>query len=198
MATRNRARQIEETRERIIEAAIRVYSRDGIGAASSADIAAEAGVAHGTIFARFGTKDELAAAAIFDFGDRVARRLHELCASGAGTRDVLAAHLEGIAEREEFYARLAREAPSLPKAARDSLVLIQSSIAFHLSPALEADAAAGRVKDLPLHFAFNAWAGLVHYYLANRELFAPGGSVIRRRGAELLDNFTALIGKEHS
>jgi AcrR family transcriptional regulator len=198
MPTRDRTRQLLATRTRILEAAITVFSRDGIGAASSADIAAEAGVAHGTIFARFGTKDELASAAIIDFGDRVAKRLHELCASGAGTRDVLAAHLEGIAEREDFYARLVSEAPTLPKAARDSLVLIQSSIAFHLSPALEADAAAGRVKELPLHFAFNAWVGLVHHYLANRELFAPGGSVIRRRGPELLENFTALIGKESS
>jgi AcrR family transcriptional regulator len=196
MPTRDRTRQLEATRRRIIEAAIRVFSRDGIGAARSVDIAVEAEVAHGTVFARFGTKDELASAAILDFGDRVAKRLHELCASGAGTRDVLAAHLEGIAEREDFYARLVCEAPALPKAARDSLVLIQSSIAFHLSPALEADAAAGRIKDLPLHFAFNAWIGLVHYYLANRELFAPGGSVIRRRGPELLENFAALIGKE--
>jgi AcrR family transcriptional regulator len=195
MPTRDRTRQLEATRARIIQAAILVFSRDGIGAASSADIAAEAGVAHGTIFARFGTKDELASAAILDFGDRVAGRLHELCASGARTREVLAAHLEGIGEREEFYARLVSEAPALPKAARDSLVLIQSSIAFHLSPALEADAAAGLIKDLPLHFAFNAWVGLVHYYLANRELFAPGGSVIQRRGPELLENFTALIGK---
>jgi len=195
MPTRNRERQKTETRERLIEAAIRVFSRDGIAAASSVDIAREADVAHGTIFARFGTKDELASAAILDFGDRVARRLHELCEAGAGTRDVLAAHLEGIREREDFYARLATEAPTLPSAARESLVLIQSSIAFHLSPALEADASAGRIKDLPLHLVFNTWIGLVHYYLANGELFAPGASVIERRGRELLDHFMALISE---
>lgn len=198
MPPRDRTRQREATRALIIEAAIRVFSREGIGAASSADIAADAGVAHGTIFARFGTKDELVSAAILDFGDRVARRLHELCASGARTREVLEAHLEGIGEREDFYARLVSEAPALPKAARDSLVLIQSSIAFHLSPALEADAAAGRVKELPLHLAFNTWIGLVHHYVLNRELFAPGASVVRRRGPELLDHFTALIAKESS
>jgi AcrR family transcriptional regulator len=196
IATRDRNAQKSETRARLIEAGLRVCARDGIAAASSAEIAREAGFAHGTVFARFGTKEELAAAVIEEFGDSIARRLHELCESGADTREVLSAHLEGIREREDFYARLVVEAPLLPKAARDSMVLIQSSIAFHLSPALEADAAAGRVKDLPLHLVFNTWIGLVHHYLANRDLFAPGASVIERRGPELLDHFMALISKE--
>jgi AcrR family transcriptional regulator len=195
-ATRNRSRQKSETRTRLIQAGTRVFARDGISAASSVDIAAEAGLAHGTVFARFGTRDALVSATIEEFGDTVARRLHELCESGASTREVLAAHLELIREREDFYARLVAEAPRLPKAARDSLVLIQSSIAFHLSPALAADAAAGRVKDLSLHLVFNSWIGLVHHYVMNRDLFAPGASVIERRGSELLDHFMSMISKE--
>jgi AcrR family transcriptional regulator len=195
MATRNRSRQKTETRARLIEAGMVVFARDGMAAARSADIAREAGLAQGTVFARFGTKDALVATAIEEFGESVSRRLHELCESGASTRDVLAAHLELIREREDFYARLVIEAPLLPKAARDSLVLIQSSIAFHLSPAIAADAAAGRIKDLPLHLVFNSWIGLVHHYLANRELFAPGVSVIGRRGGELLDHFMNLISR---
>jgi AcrR family transcriptional regulator len=174
---------------------MRVYSRRGIHASSTEEISREAGLSHGSLFAHFGSQEELVSTVIEDFGEAVAKRLHDLSASGAGTRAVLASHLQAIAEREDFYARLVAEAPLLPRRARDSLVMIQSSIAFHLSPAVEADARAGRIKAMPLHLLFNTWVGLVHHYLANRELFAPGASVIGRRGGELLDHFMSLISK---
>lgn len=37
------------------------------------------------------------------------------------------------------------------------------------------------------------WIGLVHHYLMNRDLFAPGESVIARRGRELLDHYMGLL-----
>ncbi len=193
--TRNREAQKLETRRRILEAASRVFAREGILASTTASVAKEAGLAHGSLFAHFGSQEGLVVAAIEDFGATVSLRLHELAEAGAGTRGVLEAHLRGIREREDFYARLVVEAPLLPAGARRSLLLIQSSIAFHLSPAIEADEEAGRIAAMPLALLFNTWLGLLHYYLANRELFAPGASVIERRGAELLDHFMLLISK---
>jgi AcrR family transcriptional regulator len=120
---RNRDRQKLETSRRILEAAVRVFSRDGILASITADIAKEAGVSHGSVFARFGTQDALVAAVIEEIGADIARRIHEL-ASGAGVREVLAAHLKAIGEQESFFARLVAETPSLPPRARESLVMI--------------------------------------------------------------------------
>jgi AcrR family transcriptional regulator len=182
-----------ETRARILEAAQRVFGREGIAKATSSAIAAEAGVAHGSVFARFGSLEALLIAAIEDFGESTARRIHETVAAGAGTREVLEAHLEAIREAEDFYARLASEGGALPSAARDSLVLMQSAIAFHLAPALEADRRSGLIKDLSQSLAFNAWLGLLHYYLANRDLFAPGASVIETRGPQLVDFYLDLV-----
>jgi AcrR family transcriptional regulator len=56
----------EETRKRIIEAAVRVLARDGYAATSVKDIAAEAGVAPGLVHYYFKTKEELVAAAVAD------------------------------------------------------------------------------------------------------------------------------------
>jgi AcrR family transcriptional regulator len=190
---RNRKDRKRETRERILKAAAGVFARRGILATTTAEVAREAGVSHGSVFAHFGSQEELVSAVIEDFGEGVARRLHELAAAGAGVREVLETHLKAIAEREDFYARLAVEAPLLPPRARESLIAIQSAICFHLSPALEGDIRAGRVREQPLHLFFNTWAGLLHYYMANGELFAPGASVIRRRGPELLEYFMSLI-----
>jgi AcrR family transcriptional regulator len=190
---RDRAEQKSATRRRILGAALRIFGREGILGATTATIAAEAGVSHGSIFAHFGTQEALVIAAIEEFGETLARRLHELTAAGARTREVLEAQLAAIREREDFYARLVVEAPLLPRAARSALVCIQSDIAFHLSPAIEADAAEGRIVAPSLPLLFNTWLGLVHYYLAGRELFAPGASVIGLRGTELLDHFMSLI-----
>jgi AcrR family transcriptional regulator len=53
-----------ETRQRIIEATVRVLARDGYAAASVKDIANEAGVAPGLVHYYFKTKEELVAAAV--------------------------------------------------------------------------------------------------------------------------------------
>ena len=188
-----RTEQKLETRRRILDAAILVFGRDGILKATTSDIAKEAGVAHGSVFAHFGSQEALVVAALDDFGEAMARRLHETMRRGAGTREVLAAHLAGIREHEDFYACLAAESSLLSAEARNSLVLMQSAIAFHLAPAIEADRKARRIKAMSLSMLFNTWLGLIHYYLANRELFSPGESVIDARGQELLDHFMSLI-----
>lgn len=192
---RNREKQKRDTRLRILEAASRVFARVGILASTTASVAKAAGVAQGSLFAHFGSQEGLVSAVIEDFGEALSLRLHELTEAGVGTREVLRAHLRAIREREDFYARLVVEAPLLPEGARRSLLFIQSAIAFHLSPAIDADVRAGRISAMPLALLFNTWLGLLHYYLANRELFAPGASVIERRGAELLDHFMLLIAK---
>jgi len=46
---------------------------------------------------------------------------------------------------------------------------------------------------VPMHLLFNTWIGLVHHYVCNRDLFAPGESVIARRGSVLLDHYMGLL-----
>jgi AcrR family transcriptional regulator len=192
-STRNRDRQKLATRQRILEAALLVFSRDGIMAAKTADIAKEAAVSHGNVFAHFGNQEALISAVIEGIGMDIARRIHELSSSGLGVRELLAAFLRAIGEKEGFYARLVAETPSLPPRARESLVMIQSAISFHLAPAVEAGTRSGAIRPMQLHLLFNTWIGLVDHYLVNRELFAPEASVIESRGSELLDHFMKMI-----
>ncbi len=191
--TTTRADKKQATRAALISAAMRVYELDGIAAARTADVAAAADVAHGTVFVHFPSREALFVAAIEDFGGKLASRLHELAADGAHVREVLEAHLQGLAEHEGFYSRLAIEAPLLPREARQSLLSIQSAISFHIAEAAERDEAASLIKPIPTYLLFNTWIGLVHYYLANRDLFAPDSSVIERCGAELIEHFMSLI-----
>jgi AcrR family transcriptional regulator len=192
----NRQIQKNQTRSILIETAFRLYARQGITATTTVDIAKAANVSHGTVFAHFSTQEALLNAVIEEFGARVTLRLHELAVGNEGLRDVLAAHLMALTEFEGFYTRLVIEGRLLPESARNVFVIIQSSISFHISQAVEREIKAGNIIPCPVHLLFNTWIGLIHYYLANSDLFAPDGSVLERYGQELLEHYLRLIASK--
>jgi len=185
--------QKEKTRKDIIDTAFELYSRQGFTATRTADIAKAAKVSHGTVFAHFSTQEALQSSVIEEFGERVSLKLHELAANNNSLRDVLEAHLSCLTEFEGFYTRLVIEGRLLPKSARNSFLIIQSTISFHLSQAAQREMKEGKIDEYPIHLLFNTWIGLIHYYLANNDLFAPGESVLDRYGQELLEHYMHLI-----
>jgi len=106
---------------------------------------------------------------------------------------ILEAHLAGLSEYETFFSRLLSEQTILPPYARITLLGIQSAISYHLSIAAEAQMQASATKRMPIHLLFNTRLGLVHHYLINRDLFAPGKSVLSIRGEELINHFMSLL-----
>ena len=188
-----RADRKQRTRELLIETALDLMAERGIAATRTIDVAERAGVAHGTVFVHFPTRDDLIAAVVGAHFEQIAGRLHELAGESATVRDVLAAHLTGLAEHEAFHARLVMEGPLLPPYARATLLGIQSAISAHLALAAEREMAEGRIRAMPVPLLFNTWLGLIHHYLINRELFAPGQSVVERWGPTLLDHYVGLL-----
>jgi AcrR family transcriptional regulator len=196
MPNLKRQQQKEQTRKLLIETALRQFAEHGLNATPTVDIARTAGVSHGTVFAHFPTREDLLIEVIQEFGTRIALRMHELAEGGKSLREVLEAHLNGLMEVEPFYTRLVTERPLLPVEVRYSLLGIQSAIAFHLQQVAEAEMNRGKIRNQPLHLLFNTWLGLIHYYIANSDLFAPGESVLKRYGPELLNHFLTLIATD--
>lgn len=193
MKESQRQKQKNETRKQLIDAAIREFAKHGLTATRTADIAAAAKVSHGTVFAHFPTREDLLNAAIDEFGTRITQRLHALAGGEGGIRQALEAHLQGIAENEEFYIRLISEASVLPESARNTLIMIQSAVSFHIIQAAEREIKSSAIADMPFDLLFNTWIGLVHYYLTNRSLFAPNESVVLIHGQRLTNHFMNLI-----
>jgi len=189
----NRQQQKENTRRKLLDTALDVFSQHGILATRMSDIAAAAGVSHGTVFLHFDTQEALISAVIEDFGFGMASRTYQLAGSSSSLKEILTAHLHGIGEQEDFYTRLVIETSLLPIAARNALISIQSAVSFHIGQAAQREMAAGAIKQMPVALLFNTWIGLVHYYLSNRDLFAPGKSVIETCGPMLVDHFIGLI-----
>lgn len=193
MKKTKRQLQKEQTKESLLITAFEMFSERGIMNTRMSDIAQAAGVSHGTVFAHFQTQEMLITEVIETYGGRIALHTHELADSCDHIEEVLLAHLAGIMESEPFYTRLVIENRLLPLIARDVWVSIQSAISFHFSQVVEREIQSGRNINIPTHLLFNMWVGLVHYYLANGDLFAPEGNVIKRYGKTLIENYMKLI-----
>ena len=186
--------QKTETREKILAAAVKVYSERGFSAPTSA-IAEEAGFSHGALFVHFPTVDDLLICLLETFSADINTELHSLSESVNDIAKLLNAHIKVLIRYECFYKRLITEAVFLPEEVRNTFITIQSTVSIHFLKALEHEIEAKRIKDIPFHMLFNTWLGLVHYYLLNGSLFAPGQSVLRHCKNKLLQCFLALIKK---
>ena len=183
-----RQAQKEQTRRKLLQAMYEVICTNGMLNTRVSDVAAAAGVSHGTVFVHFESLEALMSEAIEEYGRRIALRTHALASSSARMEDLLRAHLQAIGEYEPFYTRLILESRLMSPAVRDIWISIQSAISYHFSQTLRYETAA----DVPEAVLFNAWIGLVHHYLSNGDLFAPDGRVIERWGETLIRSFLQL------
>jgi AcrR family transcriptional regulator len=190
--TTSRIQRRTHTRQKILEAARRVFEARGFAGARTQDVAEAAGVSHGSVFVHFHTREVLIAAvvdgAILDAEAITRRRLK----SARAIEDVLQGHLDGLVRHEDIYARIIAERSFLPKVVQARITEINSAVSSHIIDALEENGLKDGLKVQP-YFAFNTWIALIHYYLANHDLFAPSGSVLAARGGEIISNYLAMI-----
>jgi AcrR family transcriptional regulator len=189
----SRTRQRDATRRQLVQAGLRVVGDRGFAGATTAAIAEASGKAHGTIFVHFRTRDALVDELVEEVGRAMSQRLADIPDDTPGVSDVLDAHLAALAEHEVLYARLLREATALPPAARARVFALQSGIAWRLRAAHARDVARGAARAIDPVALANTWIALTNHYLMNRDLFAPGASVIAARGAELKAQWLQII-----
>ncbi len=184
-----RLQQKQQTRQKILAAAYRVYTQKGFSA-PTAEIAKEAGVSHGSIFAHFASQAQLVEALLEQFGTQLGEGLHDLAENSADLQSLLRAHLTLLARHEQFYLHLITEKGQLPPQARLTFANLQSVAAYHFGRVLQHTVAAQ--NGVPPHMLFNTWMGLVHYYLMNKELFSPDAPLLPRYADELVRTFLTL------
>lgn len=190
---RPRSDQREATRRQLVEAGLRVVAERGFAAATTAAIAQACGKAHGTVFVHFRTREALVAELVEEIGRSMSQRLAAIPDDDFGVADVVDAHLAALADHEVLFARLLREATTLPMAARARVFALQSGIGFRLRAALARDVGRGAARAMDPVALANTWIALSNHYLMNRDLFAPGSSVVAARGAELKAQLLEII-----
>jgi TetR/AcrR family hemagglutinin/protease transcriptional regulator len=98
----------EERRAQLLLCALKVFSRKGIGVASHADVAAEAGVAVPTVFGYFPTRAELQRAVVREVERFILGGAREAAATHGTASEQLIAVLRGFAESFETHPEYAR------------------------------------------------------------------------------------------
>ena len=186
--------QKESTRQKIMDAAYKIYTREGFSA-STAKIAREAGVSHGTVFAHFQSLNELLECMIGEFQISLATEFHEMEESSRSISDFLDVHLKILIDHEDFYLRLITERSLLPEEVQYVYADNQSAAAHHFNRMMLRERKNGTVKEIPVHMFFNTWLGLIHYYLWNKDFFSPEEPVLARYAGELKHTFLSLITK---
>lgn len=188
-----RSLQREATRRQLVAAGLRVVADSGFAGASTAAIARATGRAHGTVFVHFPTRDALVAELVAEVGRGMSERLSGLETAEPSVAEVLQAHLTALGEHEVLYARLLSEAGALPEAARACIFALQSGVVARLQAAYRRARAAGQVRELDAVELGKLWIALTNHHLLNRDLFAPGASVVARCGAQMKRTFLALV-----
>jgi len=138
----------DETRDKLFEAAARVFEEQGINAASIEAIAAAAGFTRGAFYSNFASKDELIFAMLEDHVEQTIRRNLDLLAKHQDLEDYIEAYRKIDHSRQDplgrapllhmemilFVARAEKRRPELAKrlrARRQMLTEIVAIISKH-------------------------------------------------------------------
>lgn len=142
------------TRERLLSAAFKVFSRDGLHGATTRAIAQEAGVNEVTLFRHFKTKEGLLEVLIADKVAVVARQSGQVASDAQWGNGSLRANLSRFAEHyyalvsegEAFIRTMIGEARRYPEHARKMIVDAAKPLCDALVANLETARKAGKVR----------------------------------------------------
>ncbi|MEN6474875.1 MAG: TetR/AcrR family transcriptional regulator [Syntrophaceae bacterium] len=116
---KKRQRSLDEKRKKIYQAALKVFSEDGFHQATMNKIATQSGVAKGTVYEYFKSKEELLDQLLEERYEEIVERISAICDRGTNV-------LEQTREMIEFWVGFIEENPQLYR-------LIQSEAIFQRS-----------------------------------------------------------------
>ncbi len=182
-----------ETRLNILSAAKEEFLLCGMQGISTLKIARRAGVAHGTVFFHFKTKEELITEVlnrqIYDLTAELSRQLDET----KDLRDLLQTHLNFLEKEEDFFSILAREIPFYPPEIRRIVLSRDVAVREFLYRALVRGMETSVFKALDPTLVLNFWFGTLDFYLGLRSSFSDSHHIIPEKRDALLETFLKMI-----
>jgi AcrR family transcriptional regulator len=169
------------TSDRILDAALDLFDRDGYAAVSMSDVRRAAGVSNGSLYHHFPSKPAIAAAlrdrALTGWRTAFAAALDEAADTPAAIRAGVAAHLAwGMSH--PALARFMLTAPDEPEAAPPARE--QRAFLAQIHRWLDARAADGEIVALPAQLQYAVWLGpaqeLLRGWLSGQAKRPPAGA----------------------
>jgi AcrR family transcriptional regulator len=168
-------RSPESTRERILDAALSVFSHKGYHDARLDEIVAESKTSKGSIYFHFPNKERLFLALVEKFADLVERRVTEAIERQTSPMAKVEAALEACLEEFGRYRRPAKvmlvQATGLGTVFEEKRLEINERFANLIRIYLNEAVAAGEIDEVDTDVIAYAWLGSI-YYLTIRWVYS--------------------------
>ena len=188
--TERESARLAARHDAIVDAARAVASEGGLAAVQIAGVAERAGVAAGTVYRYFPSKEELVAAVINDTADRQVAAIRAATAAAPGALSGLAAALmafgtETLRTRRLAFAMLAES----PDGAEGGSLIFRRNIGSEFEGLIRAAVAGGHLPEQPTAVMAAAVRGAMVESLAGPLVTPPSGVDAERAAVQRMTLF---------
>ncbi len=184
----------QQTFDKIVKTSKELIIEQGIINLKTLDVAKKAGIAHGTLFAHFETKEILISNICQNELLKIARKLKSITENQTDIIPLLESYLSLIADNENFYVIIAKEFPFFDSSIQQSILANETIIKNILYRKIEAGNETGQfsVKDITMSVSF--FFASINYYLSRKEYFVNGkGKLMNQKKEQIIDTFMRLL-----
>ena len=188
--------QKQKTRELILQTAKNEFIKNGFLNTTTAQIAQSAGIAHGTLFLHFSSKNILIVEILDSELDLISAGIQKLILNAADLEEMLRLYLDKLQESEDFFSAVARELPFYPDELRRMILFRDSILRSNFTQVIETEIKAGKFKAVPQATAVDFLFGTINHFLSLKQIYCKEDSVIAKFKTSIIDTFLTFLNKE--
>ncbi|MCD4829849.1 MAG: TetR/AcrR family transcriptional regulator [Candidatus Cloacimonetes bacterium] len=188
-----RQQQKLATRQKLVNTARKLFIKQGFLETTTVQIAKQSGVAHGTLFVHFPTRDYLMIEVLDAEMELLSDELNQVASRTGDFFELLDRYLDFLIEHEDIFAVLARELPFYPDELRRKALFRQAGIQGHFHRALSDAVVTDRFPACNAGMVVQTVFAQLHYYLSLRSVFVDEGSVIERFRRRIVSIARSLV-----
>ena len=188
-----REQKKQETRNAIFEAAKEEFINNGFLNTNTKTIADRAGVAHGTLFLHFNTKNNLIEKVFEEKFISVNNQLEKILGDKGDIESLLLGYLNFLQKNESFFEVLAKELPYYPQDIRVRVFLKEASARNYFYKCIQKGIADGIYKDVDIKMSLTFLFGTISYFLVNKQNIIKNGSIIGNKRDSIIVTFIKFI-----
>jgi len=185
--------QKKKTRQHLLATAREAFINKGFLQTSTAEISKKAGVAHGTLFVHFKSKDILIVEIIDEVLDLVSEEMQKLGSKTDNPLEMLDLYLDFLIEQEDLFSVLARELPFYQEELRRKIIFREAIIRENFHTELADGIARGEFRNIDVGSTLSFLFGVINLYLSRKTSYISEGSVIAKFKSSILRTFQQMI-----
>jgi AcrR family transcriptional regulator len=185
--------QKQKTRKLILKNAKKCFIEQGFLNTTTAQIATECGIAHGTLFLHFKNKETLIIEILDQQLETISIKIIKLIQDSKNLQDILSKYLEFLGMEEDLFSVLARELPFYPDQLRRKIIFRDSLIRSKFVKAIQRGIEAGDFINCDSVAANTFLFSTINYYLSLKSIFVTDESVINKFKDQIISTFISFL-----